>query len=652
MSKRRYAVGAEVLGDGVSFRVWAPAHDTIYLCVRDRPKLTMACEEDGYFRLDVAGLMAGAEYRFALGQSNDTMADPVSRFQPQGPDGWSIVVDATRFQWRDADWKGIGPCGQVLYEIHIGTFTDEGTYRAAGERLPLLKEIGITCIEVMPLNEFPGAYGWGYDGVLPYAPSHLYGTPDDLRSFIDRAHSLGIAVILDVVYNHFGFGNRLSDFSPDYFTDRHQNDWGSSVNFDGPNSRPVRDFVTSNARYWIDEFHFDGLRLDAMQTLDDDSEEHIVAEIARAACAAASGRSIYLVGENERQDPRFAEAAEAGGYGLDALWNDDFHHSAMVALTGRREAYYHDHRGRAQEFVSAAKYGFLFQGQRYDWQNAARGRPSPGLRAPNFIHFLQNHDQIANSGSGARLDKIGPAARVRALTALLLLCPQTPMLFQGQEFGATSPFHYFADHSGDVGKAVREGRLDFLRQFPSLNDEGFCAAMPDPAARSTFEQCKLDWSERDVNRRTLDLHRDLLVLRKELAALWDNADCAIDGSTFGVNGLLLRLTTTAPENHQLLVLNLGPDEFVESLPDPLLAPPEGFEWAIHWSSEDIRYGGNGRGPGDLRRRVTISADCALIFRPALAQPHCPPDKAELKMWQDHISGLVTSRSSKDTKPST
>ncbi|MDM9644858.1 malto-oligosyltrehalose trehalohydrolase [Rhizobium sp. S163] len=644
---RRYPIGAEIVGDAVSFRVWAPSQQRVAVLLGDGSEHCMTPEDGGYFRVDVPTLGAGALYRFRLGSIPDTFADPASRSQPEGPAGYSAVVDPHSYQWRDHDWQGVTPAGQVLYEMHIGTFTPEGTYAAAAEKLHLLKEIGITCLKVMPLNEFCGEFGWGYDGVLPFAPTRLYGGPDDLRSFIDTAHQLGIGVILDVVYNHFGVGDRFRDFAPDYFTDKYWNEWGSSINFDGDNCGGVREFFAKNAAYWIDEYHFDGLRLDATQALNDSSDEHIMALINREARAAAGDRTIYLVAENEPQDTRLVRGSGKNGYGLDALWNDDFHHSAMVALTGRNEAYYHDHLGRAQEFISSAKYGYLFQGQRYDWQDAPRGQPGFDLAPSNFVHFLQNHDQVANSGTGMRMNTLASPARVRALTALLLLGPQTPMLFQGQEFGASSPFYYFADHSGDLLEIVRNGRIDSLKQFPSLKDPAFAQRMPVPAERSTFEHSKLDWAERDANRHIIALHRDLLALRQQSRAISGYSGAApqisqgqgLDGSVIAQRAFLLRFFADAPEEERLLIVNLGEDVVVTSLAEPLLAPPARCEWSLAWSSEDFFYGGGGKRPVDLQRRWTLSADSAILLAPKPAARRPIPDRDDLFRWQDVISNI-------------
>ncbi|HKF70017.1 MAG TPA: alpha-amylase family glycosyl hydrolase, partial [Vicinamibacterales bacterium] len=342
----RWPVGAEVRAEGgAAFRVWAPAHREVAVVLEDPSGKTLVerplqSEKGGYFSAIVAEAAAGTLYRFRLGGASDGVPDPASRFQPSGPSGPSQTVDSAAFNWSDQPWTGISIERQVLYELHVGTFTTEGTWRAAIEHLPPLADFGITTIEMMPIAEFAGRRGWGYDGVDLYAPSHLYGTPDDLRRFIDRAHQLGLGVILDVVYNHFGpDGNYLRRFSPRYFSTRHTTEWGEAINFDD-DAAPVREFVSANAAYWIDEFHFDGLRLDATHQIFDTSPTHVLAEISARARAAAPRRSICLFAENETQDTRILRPLEQGGYGFDALWNDDFHHAAGVALTGRREAYY------------------------------------------------------------------------------------------------------------------------------------------------------------------------------------------------------------------------------------------------------------------------------------------------------------------------
>jgi len=439
---RRLPIGGEPQSDGgVHFRVWAPGCREVDVEIEGLDPVALQPETDGYFSLRSLPARTGMRYRLRLDQGEAALPDPASRFQPEGPHGPSEIVDPADFAWTDGAWRGRTREQLVIYEMHVGTFTPDGSWESASRELPALAELGITCLEIMPVAEFPGRFGWGYDGVNLFAPTRLYGRPMDFRRFVDRAHALGIAVILDVVYNHFGpDGNYLKLFSAAYFTDRYDNEWGEAINFDGPDSGPTREFFVANAGYWIDEYHLDGLRLDATQAIFDRSEDHIIAAVARQVRTAGRGRITFVVAENEPQHAKLVRPAERGGYGLDALWNDDFHHSAMVALTGHHEAYYSDYRGRPREFVAAAKHGFLYQGQRYQWQRNARGTPTFDLPAECFVVFLQNHDQIANSGTGERCHALTSPGRLRAMTAFFLLMPGIPMLFQGQEFGASSPF--------------------------------------------------------------------------------------------------------------------------------------------------------------------------------------------------------------------
>jgi maltooligosyltrehalose trehalohydrolase len=481
----------------------------------------------------------------------------------------------------------------VLYEMHIGTFTPEGSYAAAEQHLPFLKDLGITVLELMPVNEFNGPFGWGYDGVDLFAPTRLYGTPDALRHFVDRAHALGLGVILDVVYNHFGpSGNYLPRFSPHYLSTRYANEWGDAVNFDGEHSAPVREFFTANAAYWISEFHFDGLRLDATQCLFDASPTHIVAEIARSARAAAGARRIYLAAENEPQHAEIARPPERGGHGVDALWNDDFHHSATVAATGGCEAYYSETRGTPQELVSALKWGFLYQGQWYGWQKQRRGHPALDLPAHAFVLFLQNHDQVANSVRGQRLHQLASPGCWRALTALLLLAPGTPLLFQGQEFAASAPFLYFARHEDELNALIRKGRHEFLTQFPNIASADGGKLVASPAEEETFRLCKLDHGERERHADVVRLHRELLRLRREDPVFAAQDAQRMHGAVLGPEAFLLRFFGQDGDD-RLLIVNLGATLPLQPMPEPLLAPPAGQRWKLLWNSEDPRYGGNG-----------------------------------------------------------
>ncbi|HEX5758814.1 MAG TPA: malto-oligosyltrehalose trehalohydrolase [Thermoanaerobaculia bacterium] len=599
---RRLPLGAEPLpGGGVSFRVWAPKRRRVEVVLEGRglPPAPLEREADGWFSGVVEEAGAGALYRFRL-DGGKAYPDPASRFQPEGPHGPSRVEDPARFRWSDAAWPGLAREGQVLYELHAGTFTPEGTWAAAARELPALAELGVTAIELMPVAEFPGRFGWGYDGVDLFAPSHLYGEPDDLRRFVDRAHGLGMGVLLDVVYNHLGpDGNYLAQFSDSFFSRRHPTDWGDAINFDGEGSGPVRDFYLANAGYWIEELHLDGLRLDATQDIHDDSADNIFVALARRVREAGGRRRTYLVAENEPQearlvrpdDPRLPPARR--GHGLDAIWNDDFHHAAAVALTGRREAYYTDYRGTPQELVSTAKRGFLYQGQRYAWQRQRRGAPALDLPPAAFVHYLENHDQLANSAHGLRLHQMAGAGQARALTALLLLGPQTPLLFQGQEFWASSPFLYFADHGPELAAKVRAGRLDSLRQFASSSDPEAEAAFLDPASPVTFARCKLDPAERRRNGAAVALHRDLLRLRREDPVFRLQGSGGIDGAVLGAQAFVLRFFGDAADGDRLLVVNLGQDLELVPAPEPLLAPLAGLRWRAIWSSESPRYGCGG-----------------------------------------------------------
>ena len=579
-------------------------------------EIPLTAEAEGYWSGWSADARAGMHYRIRL-DSGD-YPDPASRFQPKGPHGASQIVDPLAFTWTDDTWNGVTREGQVIYELHIGTFTREGTWAAAMAELPELADLGVTMLEIMPIADFPGRFGWGYDGVNLFAPTRLYGEPDDFRRFVDRAHACGLGVILDVVYNHLGpDGNYLKQFAPEYFTSKYTTDWGEPPNFDGEMNEPVRELFLSNATYWIDEFHCDGLRLDATQNIYDDSPEHMLAAITRRAHAASRGRGIYVVGENECQHARLIRPRAHGGYGLDALWNDDFHHTAIVAMTGRNEAYYTDYHGSPQEFISSAKWGFLFQGQRYKWQKARRGTPCIDLAPANFVHFLQNHDQIANSLWGRRAHTLTSAAKLRALTALLLLGPNTPMLFQGQEFAASSPFVYFADHQPDLAVLVAKGRETFLAQFPSIAHEDVAALIPNPELEATFLRCKLDFADREKNAEVLLLHRDLLRLRKEDPLLRHAQRGTYDGAVLGAGAFVLRFFGQ-DQNDRLLLINLGAHLHLDPAPEPLLAPPLGCVWATTWTSEDPRYGGGGTPPIDSDDNWNLPAEFAALLTPTSA----------------------------------
>jgi maltooligosyltrehalose trehalohydrolase len=614
--RRRLPIGAELLPNGgVEFRVWAPKCKSVSVLLRDAPRPTpLQAEGNGYHSGVVPDATAGSFYWYVIGDGR--FPDPASRFQPEGPHGPSQVIDPSTFPWTDQDWRGCPLPGQVIYEMHIGTFTPEGTWAGAIEKLPHLARTGITLLEIMPVAEFPGRFGWGYDGTFLFAPTRLYGTPDDFRRFVNEAHRLGIGVILDVVYNHFGpDGNYVGFYSDHYFTKKYDNEWGDALNFDGEHSGPVREMIAKNAAYWVDEFHLDGLRLDATQQIFDASPEHILTVIGKEARAAAPGRTLFIVNENERQHARLVRPVSEGGYGLDAIWNDDFHHSARVAVTGHNEAYYTDYKGSASEIVAALKWGFLFQGQRYKWQKARRGSYALDLVPAQFVTYIQNHDQVANSADGRRLHQLTSPGLYKAITALLLLGPNTPMLFQGQEFAASTPFLYFADHHPELAKQVSEGRKKFLSQFPSLATPEMQARMADPSDQNTFRRCVLDWSEVESHRGLYQMHCDLLRLRREEPAFRSQDRRRFDAAVLSNDALVVRFFGDQIDD-RLLLVNFGRDLLLDPAPEPLLAPPPDCLWEILWSSEDPAYGGLGTPELDTpEHNWRIPGAAAVVMKP-------------------------------------
>ncbi len=609
---RRLPIGAELLhADEAHFRVWAPEATKVEVVV-EGAATELGFEDAGYFS-GSAPARAGMRYKFRI-NGTDQYPDPASRFQPEGPHGPSQLVDPAAFSWTDRNWEGVAAEDAILYEMHIGTFTPEGTWQAAAEQLDELASLGVTLLEIMPVADFPGRFGWGYDGVNLFAPTRLYGSPDDFRAFVDRAHEVRLGVILDVVYNHFGpDGNYLKSFAKDYFTDRYKNEWGEAINFDGPNSEPVREFVIANAGYWIDEYHLDGLRLDATQQIFDKSEDNIVRALGRRVREAARGRATYIVAENEPQHSKLVRPESAGGDGLDSLWNDDFHHSATVALTGKNPAYYTDYQGTPQELLSAMKWGYLFQGQRYAWQKKPRGMPSLDLAPANFVTFLQNHDQVANSGRGLPIGALTSPGRLRALTGFMLLGPAAPMLFQGQEFGSSRPFFFFADHNPELAKLVKAGRGEFLAQFPDLALEAMQAQLLDPADPQTFAKSRLDFSERERHADIYALHRDLLSLRRSDPVFRRPQPRGFDGAVLSDQAFVLRYFSEAGD--RLIVVNLGRDLNLASIADPLMAPPAGKRWKLLWSSDDFRYGGCGTPAPDHEAGWFIPGECTIALAP-------------------------------------
>ncbi len=518
--KRMHAMpfGAEVVDGGARFRLWAPERRAVTLVSgRDSPREVAMREQDGWHEAFAAGALPGAAYAFRV-DDGAPVADPASRSNPWGVNAPSALIDPRAFDWDDAAWKGRPWREAVVYELHVGAFTPEGTFATAISRLDHLAETGITAIELMPVAAFAGKRNWGYDGVLPFAPAAAYGTPDDLKRLVAAAHARALMVLLDVVYNHFGpDGNHLARYAPQFFDASRHTPWGSAINFDGPSSRTVRDFFIHNALYWIEEYHLDGLRLDAVHAIEDGSATHLVDEIAQA-IAAGPGREreVHVVLENDRNETRRLRHSR-GAAGASAQWNDDWHHAAHVLVSGERDGYYRDYAERpAWHLARALAEGFSYQGERSEHRRGnPRGERSSHLPFESFVAFLQNHDQVGNRALGERLGALASPETLRLAEAALLLAPSVPMLFMGDEFGATTPFLYFCDFEGDLARAVREGRRGEFAAFERF--AGATESIPDPNAEETFLASKLDWSQalEPAHREALTRCRALLALRRE-----------------------------------------------------------------------------------------------------------------------------------------
>ncbi|MGE5547766.1 MAG: malto-oligosyltrehalose trehalohydrolase [Solirubrobacterales bacterium] len=521
--RRRHAMpfGAEVEAGGVRFRLWAPDAEAVALHIPGRPDVPLTQNGEGWVEAVVADAGSGTRYGFRVGDL--VVPDPASRHQPEDVHALSEVIDPAAFDWSDGAWSGRPWEEAVVYELHVGTFTPEGTFRAAIAKLDYLVSLGVTAVELMPLAEFPGARGWGYDGVLLYAPEASYGRPEDLKALIDAAHAKGLMVFLDVVYNHFGpEGNYLHATARRFFTDRHHTPWGQAVNYDGGDAGPVREFVIHNALYWLEEFHFDGLRLDAVHAIVDDSPRTVLMELAERARAAFPNRHIHLVLENDANDAGLLERLPDGRPRYyTAQWNDDVHHAFHRALTGEAGGYYRDYGPEpVAHLCRCLAEGFAYQGEASEHRRGdRRGEPSAHLPPAAFVSFLQNHDQIGNRALGDRIDHLVADEAVRAAIAVLLLLPQPPLLFQGEEWAASTPFLYFCDFGPDLAKAVRQGRRREFEHFPEFQGPN-ARKIPDPVDPVTFARSKLDWSEpgREPHAGRLALVRRLLdIRRREIA---------------------------------------------------------------------------------------------------------------------------------------
>jgi maltooligosyltrehalose trehalohydrolase len=531
--------GAELAGSGIRFALWAPTAKTVSLVV-DGEEHPLADDGSGWRRIILADAGPGSRYGYRI-DGGLVVPDPASRFQPDDVHGLSLVIDPRAYTWSDDAWHGRPWEETVLSEVHVGTATPEGTYAALAEKLEAIRDTGITAIELLPLSDFPGRRNWGYDGVLPFAPDAAYGTPEDLKRLVDRAHALGLMMFLDVVYNHFGpSGNYLHAYAESFFTERHPTPWGAGINVDGPDAAPVRDFFVHNALYWLDEYHFDGLRFDAVHAIEDDGARHIVAEIAERAREALPGREVHLVLENDRNTARWLRRRDDARPALHtAQWNDDVHHCWHVLLTGESDGYYGDYADDpARRLGRCLAEGFAYQGEPSPHRGQApRGEPSGHLPPSSFVGFLQNHDQIGNRAFGERLTDLAPPERLRLARAGLLLSPQIPLLFMGEEWGATTPFLFFVDFADDpaLQEAVREGRKREFKSFKSFAERAHGREIPDPTLPETAERSRLDWSDpgRSPFREVLDETRTLLALRRaEVVPLLKTRFC---GATYDVS---------------------------------------------------------------------------------------------------------------------
>ena len=520
-SKHEMPFGAEVRDDGTArFRLWSPKASSVALQLNNLERtLPMLKGDEGWFELTTEA-HAGAQYGFTI-DDKQLVPDPASRFQPSSVHGSSEVIDPFAYNWQDSNWQGRPWDEAVIYELHVGTFSDEGTFAGVEAKLDYLASLGVTAVELMPLASFPGQRNWGYDGVLPFAPASCYGRPDDVKRLIDAAHAKNLMVFLDVVYNHFGpEGNYLGLYAPDFFTERHRTPWGQAINFDGPNSRPVRDFFIHNALYWLEEYHFDGLRLDAVHAIHDDSRPDILTELATTVRKRFDGqRQVHLILENDDNAARYL-CPDAGRRTscYDAQWDDDIHHALHVLVTGEKDGYYSDYANPVWHLGRCLAEGYSYQGDVSAFRDGARrGEPSRDLPPSCFVSFLQNHDQIGNRALGERITQLADAKKIKLAMAVLLLAPSPPLLFMGEEFAAASPFLFFCDFGPELAAKVTEGRRAEFARFEQFNSAQEQAQIPDPNGKETFLRSKLDWTslETEPHSKWLEFYRNVLQCRHE-----------------------------------------------------------------------------------------------------------------------------------------
>ncbi len=596
-----------------TFEVWAPRARTVAVKIGDAQH-PMEPSERGWWTASVEEAGPGSDYCFVL-DGEHPVPDPRSEWQPQGIHGPSRIVDHSAFGWTDRNWQAKPLSSAIVYELHVGTFTPLGTFQSAIERLDYLLDLGITHIELMPVNEFSGPWGWGYDGVDLFAPHSGYGTPDDLKRLVNACHAKGLAVLLDVVYNHFGpVGNYLNRFGP-YFTEAYHTPWGAAVNLDHKSSFEVRRFFSDNALMWLRDYHFDGLRLDAVHAFIDRSAFHFLEHLSREVDALSSqlGKYLVLIAESDLNDPRIVTSREANGYGLDAQWSDDFHHALHVVLTGERSGYYQDF-GSFSQLAKALRHAYIYDGIYSGYRGRLHGRPAIGLSGHHFLGYAQNHDQIGNRAQGERLCHLVSPGRQKIAAALVLISPFVPMLFQGEEFGASSPFLYFSQHEDpDLSHKVSEGRRREFEDFGWNPEE-----VPDPQDPVTFERSKLRWDEvrEEPHASLLDWHKKLIALRRSTSALTDGC---MDG-----------VEVNYDEREQWLVVKRGRIEIACNLGSDRHAIPIS-RIPRHIMCSEAEYAVR---PG----LIELPADSVAILSPIEAPVSAPTPRSEPVLMSRSASG--------------
>jgi len=602
--KKKDRLGSVYLGDGCCrFLVWAPLVQRVDVHIVSPGELTVPLKKDerGYHRSTVDGVVPGSLYFYRLDGERER-PDPASLYQPHGVHDPSQVVD-TDFPWRDGSWSGLPLEEYIIYELHVGTFTKEGTLQSIIPYLDELSGLGITAVELMPVAQFPGNRNWGYDGVYPFAVQDCYGGPDGLKSLVDACHQKGLAIVLDVVYNHLGpEGNYIADFGP-YFTDRYKTPWGAAINFDGPHSDEVRRFFIENALYWLTDFHIDAPRLDALHAIMDTSAYTFLEELSQAFHreAKALKRKAYLIGESTANEARLIKPPELGGYGLDAQWNDDFHHSLHTLLTGERNGYYQDF-GRLEHLVKAFREGFVYSGQYSRYRQRRHGVSSSDIPAERFVVFAQNHDQVGNRMLGERLSQLTSFEALKLAAGIILLSPFIPLLFMGEEYGETAPFLYFTSHSEpELVEAVRRGRRE---EFAAFQWQG---EPPDPQGEATFLASKLNWQLRsDSQHRILaEFYRELIRLRREIPALACLSKDSLEVKDFAQQKLLF-LRRWGRDSEVVIVFNTNKDQTSVTLPVPA------GRWRKELDSSEERWRGKG---SIIPRQISSIGESDFVLNP-------------------------------------